>query len=128
MAKILLIEDELSIQQLYKLILTKHHLEVDTADDGEIALQKLLHGTPDYNLILLDLMLPKVDGISVLKQIKAENSPVKQIPVFLITNLGQESMISEALELGAAQYWVKSQINPVQLAQEVADFLKNSNK
>jgi len=71
-------------------------------------------------------MLPKIDGISVLKKIKEEGSPAKDIPVFLLTNLGQENLIKEAMALGASQYWIKSNIFPMDLVKEITKFLQNS--
>ncbi len=123
--KILLVEDEVLIREMYELILKKRGYEIDTADDGEQAMNKLTaEGKNDYSLILLDIMLPKMDGISVLKKVKEENSPVKNIPVFLLTNLGQENLIKEAMSLGADQYLIKSNIFPMDLANEIDNFLK----
>lgn len=123
--KILLVEDEALIRDMYEMILKKRGYEVEIAEDGQAALDKLMNGTPDYGLILLDIMLPQVDGISVLKKIKDLGSPAKDIPVFLLTNLGQENLIKEAMALGAAQYWIKSNIFPMDLAKEIDTFLKN---
>jgi len=125
---ILLIEDETLIREMYEMILKKEGYEVEIAEDGEQALIKLTQGTPNYGLILLDIMLPKVDGISVLRKIKEPNSPAKDIPVFLLTNLGKENLIKEAISLGAAQYWIKSNIFPMDLVKEITGFLqKNHN-
>jgi DNA-binding response OmpR family regulator len=121
--KILLIEDESMIREMYEMILSKKGYQVDSAEDGQQGITKLLQNPQDYNLILLDIMLPKLDGISVLKKIKQSDSPIKDIPVFLLTNLGQENLIKEAMSLGAVQYWIKSNIFPVDLVKEIDAFL-----
>jgi len=121
--KLLLVEDEILIREMYELILKKRGYQIETADDGEQALEMLNNKPQEYSLILLDIMLPKLDGISVLKKIKEPNSPIKDIPVFLLTNLGQENLIKEAMSLGADQYLIKSNIFPMDLANEIDNFL-----
>ena len=121
--KLLLVEDEILIREMYELILKKRGYQIETADDGEQALEMLNNKPQEYSLILLDIMLPKLDGISVLKKIKELNSPIKDIPVFLLTNLGQENLIKEAMSLGADQYLIKSNIFPMDLANEIDNFL-----
>lgn len=121
--KIFLVEDESSIQEMYVMILEKNGFEVEAVEDGEAAIAKLTDSGVNYDLILLDIMLPKMDGISVLKQIKADGSPAKEIPVFMLTNLGQEDLIKDATESGAAGYWIKSNIFPVDLATKIKEFL-----
>src|SRR3989338_9271631 len=121
--KLLLVEDEILIREMYELILKKRGYQLETADDGEQALEMLNNKPQEYSLILLDIMLPKLDGISVLKKIKEPNSPIKDIPVFLLTNLGQENLIKEAMSLGADQYLIKSNIFPMDLANEIDNFL-----
>src|SRR3989338_9222219 len=121
--KLLLVEDEVLIREMYELILKKRGYQIDTADDGEQALEKINLAPNEYSLILLDIMLPKIDGISVLKKLKEFNSAAKNIPVFLLTNLGQENLIKEAMSLGADQYLIKSNIFPMDLANEIDNFL-----
>lgn len=119
---LLLVEDEAMIREMYEMILTKKGFDVDYAEDGETALNKISENPSAYGLVLLDIMLPKVDGITVLKKLK-QNDSTKNIPVFLLTNLGQESLIKEAMNLGAAQYWIKSNIFPMDLVKEIEAFL-----
>jgi len=123
MTKILLVEDEEMIREMYQLALTQAGFEVDAVADGQLAVDKLTQGTPDYALVLLDVMLPGLDGISVLKEMKKAPPPVNTIPVFLLTNLGLEDLVGEAMELGAAKYMVKSNILPQQIIDEIKAFL-----
>lgn len=123
--KILLVEDEDMIREMYQMILTQNGYDVDTAADGETAVAKLTTGKPDYNLILLDIMLPQVDGISILKKMKAEGSPSKKIPVILLTNINFDDLVKEAMDLGADKYLVKSNTLPQQIIEEVNTFLKH---
>lgn len=116
--KVFLIEDDIFIRDMYAKILTQRGYEVESVTDGQEALKKL-QNRPEYDLILLDIMLPKVNGIDVLKEIKKEGPPAKQIPVYLLTNLGQESIIEEATAIGAEGYFIKSAFLPAQIADEV---------
>jgi CheY-like chemotaxis protein len=108
---------------MYLIVLEKRGYEVDTAEDGEVALQKL-QSTSLYDLVLLDIMLPKVDGISVLRKIKDPSSTRKTTPVFLLTNLGFDNIIKEAMSLGAEKYFVKANFLPKDIVHEVDSFLQ----
>lgn len=119
--KIFLVEDELLVREMYERVLVQAGYRVDSAVDGREALDKLKK-SPDYDLILLDIMLPKVSGLDVLKGIKKEDSVSRHIPVYLLTNLGQESVIKEAFSIGAEGYLIKSALLPKQVVQEVASF------
>ncbi len=120
---ILLIEDDLFIRELYQRTLTKEGYTVLTAGDGEQGIQ-LVSQHPD--LILLDLMLPKKNGIDVLKEIKADPETAI-IPVIILTNLGDQSMVNELKTLGAVGYIVKAQFTPQQIVEHVAKYLETSN-
>ena len=117
--KLLLIEDEFYIRDLYKEILEHAGFEVDLASDGKEGLErsKLIP-----NLILLDIMLPKLNGLDVLKFIKGDPTTA-QIPVLLITNLGQEDVIKEAFRLGAAGYLLKINLEADDLINLVNKYL-----
>lgn len=119
MKKILIIEDEFSILELYERVLKQAGFEVEMAEDGEIGLE-LASNKPD--LILLDIMLPKINGIEILKQLKADVT-TKEIPIVLITNLGQENVIRRAFELGAQGYLLKVRISPYELIEQVNTYL-----
>ncbi|MCD6500860.1 response regulator [bacterium] len=105
MKKILFVEDESALQKTFGDILKKEGYEVVSALDGEVGLKLAKEQKPD--LILLDLILPKMDGIGVLRKLK-EDPETKDIPVIILTNVGRMEEISRALELGAKTYLVKA--------------------
>lgn len=117
--KILLIEDDLFINDLYKRSIEKAGFEVSSAIDGAEGLEKAKEGV---DLILLDIMLPKLNGLEVLKRLKA-NPNLKNIPVVLLTNLGQASVIHKAFQLGAVGYLMKMRVLPHSVVDEVNKFL-----
>lgn len=123
MKRILLIEDDFFISDLYKRILTGAGFEVAAAYDGGQGLQ-MARLAPD--LILLDIMLPGLNGLQLLKKIKSEKS-IQNIPVVLITNLGQSSIIKAAFDLGAQGYLLKVRLKPLDLIEQVNIFLSNPN-
>ena len=118
--KILIVEDDLFIRELYERQLSLEGFEVVTAEDGEIGLNRIYESQP--NLLLLDIMLPKVSGLDLLRTIKAKDE-TKDIPVILLTNLGQDSVIKEGFNLGADGYLIKSAYTPDQIIEEVKKFL-----
>ena len=118
--KILIVEDDLFIRELYERQLSLEGFEVVTAEDGEVGLSRINAAIPD--LLLLDIMLPKVSGLDLLRTIKAKDE-TKDIPVILLTNLGQDSVIKEGFNLGADGYLIKSAYTPDQIIEEVKKFL-----
>lgn len=117
--KILIVEDDLFIRELYERTLTQAGYAVVTAADGQEGL-KLAKDKPD--LVLLDIMLPKVHGIDVLKKLK-EDQTTKNIPIVMLTNLGQENIMNEAFKIGAAGYLVKMRFEPQEIVNYVQEFL-----
>jgi len=118
--KILIIEDDQDVRELYAEVLRDEGFGVEEAVDGQSGLAKALEG--GYDLILLDIMLPKFDGLEVLKTIKKKEE-LKNIPIILLTNLGREAIIKEGFELGADGYLIKSEHTPEEIVQEVKRFL-----
>lgn len=112
---ILIIEDELYLRDMYSYVLKKDYAII-TAIDGEEALVKAKE-KPD--LILLDIMMPKMNGLDVLKILKSQEE-TKSIPVVLITNLAEKTIIQQGFQLGAQGYILKVRFNP----DEVATFIK----
>lgn len=121
--RILLVEDEFFIRDLYERYLTKNGYEVISAIDGQDGLDKALSNPVD--LILLDIMMPKMTGIEVLGKIKEDTSIAKDTPVYLLTNQVQESIIKEAFKLGAEGYLIKAQLLPKQIVEEIENIFKN---
>lgn len=121
--KILIVEDDFFVRDLYDRELSREGFEIETAVDGSEGLVKAVEGA--YDLILLDIMLPKMNGLDVLKTLK-EKEETKDIPVVLLTNLGQDSVIIEGFALGAVGYLIKAAYTPSQIIEEVKKFLKKS--
>ncbi|MBI4091391.1 response regulator [candidate division WWE3 bacterium] len=126
MKKILLIEDEIFIRELYEKVLQGAGYEVVGVPDGQEGLNKAR--AEKYDLILLDIMLPKMTGIDVLKEIKKDPSEeLKNTPIYLLTNLGQESIIKEAFKMGANGYLLKAKYLPNQIVNELDAFFKTNS-
>lgn len=121
---VLLIEDDVFISDLYKRILLQSGINVLTALNGADGIN-LAQQKPD--LILLDIMMPKMHGIDVLKSLKAD--PVtKDIPIILLTNLGNERIIKQAFDMGVQGYFLKLKISPYDLVEQVKEFINNPDK
>lgn len=118
--KVLLIEDETFIADLYARQLTKAGFEVKTAHDGAVGL-KLLEGE-SFDLLLLDIMLPGMNGLELLKQWRTKHAN-SSMPVLLLTNLGQDEVIKEGFALGAQGYLIKAGYTPEQVVNEVNNAL-----
>lgn len=118
--KILIIEDDQEVRELYAEVLRDEGFVLDEAVDGQVGLTKVLEGK--YDLLLLDIMLPKFDGLEILKTIRKKEE-LKDLPVILLTNLGREPIIKEGFELGASGYLIKSEHTPGEIVNEVKKFL-----
>src|SRR3989304_4185462 len=118
--KILLIEDDVFVRDIYTRELSRGDFDVVTAEDGQEGEEKTKSGK--FDLILLDIMLPKKTGIDVLKDIRGPGNPNKDTAVYLLTNLGQGSIIKQAIEVGAQGYLLKARVLPSQVFQSVNDF------
>ena|SRR3990167_11381664 len=118
--KILLVEDEVFIRDLYVRQLTKASFQVKTASDGQTAINLLKSEV--FDLLLLDIMLPGMNGLQVLREFKTQNPNSKMITI-LLTNLGQEAVIKEGFELGAQAYLIKASYTPDQVVNEVKNAL-----
>lgn len=114
--KILLIEDNREISLLYTESLEKAGYDVSPASTGEQGLELAQNG--QFDLILLDIMLPQKSGLDVLKELKS-SAQTSKMPVYMLTVLGQESVIKEAFELGAEGYFMKSSYAPKDVVREV---------
>lgn len=120
--KILVVEDDQYIRELYIDILLDEGYDVEHAVDGEEGYQKMHAG--GYDLVLLDIMLPKMDGIKILEKLKNETPPVTPNgAVMVLSNLGQETIIANAISLGARGYLIKSDHTPDQVIFKVKEYL-----
>ncbi|PIR72939.1 MAG: response regulator [Candidatus Nealsonbacteria bacterium CG10_big_fil_rev_8_21_14_0_10_36_23] len=116
MKKILFIEDEETLQKTLGEVLKQEGYEIIPALDGEAGLNLLKSEKPD--LILLDLVMPKMDGFEVLKRLKADEE-TKDIPVIVLTNLEGIGDVGKAIELGATTYLVKAQYSLEEVVEKV---------
>ena len=120
--KILLIEDDVFVSDIYSRELKKAGYEVMVAGDGLEGIEQTK--SDQFDLILLDIMMPKKTGIDVLKEIRTPTAKAKDTPVYLLTNLGQGSIIKQAIEIGAQGYLLKARVLPSQVLQAVNDFFE----
>jgi CheY-like chemotaxis protein len=118
---ILLVEDDRFLRKAAEATLRRHGFAVSTAVDGEDALQQVQRQIPD--LILLDLIMPKIQGFEVLRLLK-QDPDTQQIPVIVLSNLGQENDVHQALECGAVAYFIKSNLSLQALVSHVQENLK----
>ena len=118
--KILLVEDEPMLSNLLKQRLEKEGIQVTAAHDGEEAVKLLKQDKPD--LILLDIILPKMSGFEVLEEMKGDPT-VQSAPVVVVSNLGQDSDVEKAQKFGAVGYFVKAQMSIEDLVSKVKEFL-----
>jgi len=120
MAQILFVEDDQNIFETYKTELELEGYKIIHAADGVEALEKLESLTPD--LVLLDLSLPKKDGLQVLTEMKS-NEKIKNIPVVILTNFSTDQNIHRAFELGAVSFVAKYSFTPAETAAKVKAIL-----
>ena len=120
MAKILIVEDDPLMSRMYKKIFSFEKFDVDVARDGEEGLAKVKSGEP--TLILLDIMMPKMNGLEVLKRLKTDEA-TKKIPVVILTNLAGKDDAETALKLGAVRYIVKSEHDPESVTKIIKQIL-----
>lgn len=119
--KVLVIEDDEIISSMYKTKLEQDGYTVLTADNGGDGLEMAKNNKVD--IILLDIIMPQLDGFTVLDELKA-HANTKKTPVIMLTNLSTEEDRKKGEEKGAAGYWVKAQLTPSQVSQQINEFLK----
>lgn len=120
MAKILIVEDDPLMSRMYQKIFTFEGYDVETAADGEEGLLKVKSVKP--TLVLLDIMMPKLNGLEVLDRLKSDPE-TKGIPVVMLTNLAGQQDAEKALAKGAVKYIIKSEYDPKQVANMVKEIL-----
>lgn len=122
---ILLVEDDNLMIRLYQEKFSQDGFEVDVALNGEEGLAKLKEKKPI--LVLLDVMMPKMDGFEMLKRIKADPE-TKSVPVILLTNLSGEEDAKKGLELGAVAYLIKSDYTPDEIVAKVKEIMAGHSR
>ena len=120
MAKIILVEDDPAISEMYQLKFKEAGFNIIVAHDGESGLELSRQELPD--VILLDVMMPKMDGFAVLTELK-KDPKTQAIPVLLLTNLGQKADREKGEQLGAVDYVVKASLTPGQVVDKIKKYL-----
>ncbi|MDD3607254.1 MAG: response regulator [Candidatus Moranbacteria bacterium] len=114
--KILVVEDDIFISEMYNVKLSSSGFDVDMAEDGEEALKKI--ASDDYDVILLDIIMPKINGWDVLEKIK-DDKKKKGYKIIMLTNVDDQEDIRKAIENGADDYLIKSLFTPGEVVQKI---------
>ncbi|EKE19543.1 MAG: hypothetical protein ACD_8C00143G0015 [uncultured bacterium] len=118
--KIMIVEDDVFIRDIYQVKFSREGFDVIVAEDGIKALEILKSVVPD--IIMLDIIMPYMNGIEVLKKIKAIEA-LKDVPVIMLTNISEKEKVDEGLELGIADYLIKSHFTPSEVLAKVNSLL-----
>ena len=121
MKSILLIDNDPFLIDIYASQLKKTGYKIELASDGEIALSKIKELKPD--LLVLDIILPKVDGWEFLKTIR-QDTRLKQLKVVILSNLGQKEEVEKGFDFGAVRYFIKAEYTPKEVVEEIKKILK----
>jgi len=121
--KILIVEDDQFLLEMYSAKLKNAGFVIEIAQDGEQALSKLEEFKPD--LVLLDIVIPKLDGFEVLRKIR-ENPTTKNTKVIALTNLGQQSEVERGMSLGADDYFIKAHFTPSEIVYRINKFFEEN--
>ena len=119
--KVLIVEDDAVLRKALKEFLSEDGFQVFTASDGEEGVEMTLREDPD--IVLLDIILPKKDGYTVIKEIR-DNQATKSVPIVLLTNLGSLNDVEKALSLGATTYLVKSDYKLEEISAKIRNILE----
>lgn len=119
--KILLVEDDQFLIDIYTTKLKEAGFEVEVAQDGEEVLAKIKEQKPD--LMLLDIVLPQLNGWEIMEKLKQDQG-LKGLKVIILSNLGQKGEVEKGLKMGAVRYLIKAQHTPKQVVEEIKEVLK----
>ena len=120
--RVLFVEDDEAIAQMYKLKLELDGYRVDVASDGEVALQMARSSPPD--IIFLDIRLPKLDGLDVLEALRADPK-TRRVPVVILSSHSEKELVERGAKLGALDHLIKSKTTPARLADGVEGWLRD---
>lgn len=124
MKKILLVEDDPFLIDIYTTKFKEEGFSVAFANDGEEGLRRLLGENEEkFDLLILDIVLPHVDGWEILKEIKA-NEKLKNLKIVILSNLGQKGEVEKGIKLGATKYLIKAHYTPSGVIKEIKKILK----
>jgi DNA-binding response OmpR family regulator len=125
MKKILLVEDEPFLTDIYTTKLERTGFEVQLVTEGDKVLGVLKEFKPD--LLVLDIILPNLDGWEVLRKIRKEKG-FEELPVIILSNLGQKQEVMKGLDLGATKYLIKAHYTPSELVEEIKKILEENEQ
>lgn len=125
--RVLLVEDDSDISEMYRIRITASGFDVETAANGQIGIEKMKKYLPD--LVLLDIVMPKKDGFDLLEEVRqaSEKEKIKKIPIIVLSNLASPIDIMEGKRLGAQDWWIKAFNTPSQISQKVIDFFNKKD-
>ncbi|MEK7653081.1 MAG: response regulator [Patescibacteria group bacterium] len=118
---VLIVEDDVFLADLYRTKFEMEGFKVLVANDGEKGLELVKKSRPD--VVLLDLILPKMSGFEVLAKIKNEG-PLQNLPVILLTNLSQKADVEKGLKMGANDYLIKAHFMPSEVVSKIKKLIK----
>lgn len=124
--RILLVEDDSFISGMYRTKLSALGYEVELAEEGDVAWERL-QADPIPDLVLLDIVLPKKDGFEILEGLRKEER-TKNLPVILLTNLGQKPDIERGIKLGADDYIIKAHYTPTEVMDKIKKVIDSGTK
>jgi len=119
--KVLIVEDDKMISSMYETKLKQEGFLVLTADNGHLGLEIAMKEKPD--IILLDIILPQMDGFTVLQELRY-NKSMKSTPIIMLTNLGTDEDKEKGEKFGATDYLVKANLTPAQVSEIIKKYLK----
>jgi len=119
--RVLFVEDDPTVAQMYRLKLELDGYQVIMAKDGEEGLRLANEVVPD--IVFLDIRLPKVDGFAVLEGLRGCDR-TRNVPVVILSNYGEQELVDKGLKLGALEYLIKSQTTPANLSRGVENWLR----
>ena len=125
-ALILLVEDDSFISGMYHAKLSNIGYTVEVVENGEAALERL-QKAPVPDVLLLDIVLPKKDGFEVLEEVRADKR-LKQLPVLMLTNLGQKPDVERGIKLGADDYIIKAHYTPSEVVEKIEKILNRAGQ
>jgi len=125
MKTILLIEDDPFLRDIYTTKLKEAGFSVEMAIDGEQGLRKLAE--KKFDLLVLDIVLPQIDGWEILEKIKNEKLKIKNdFKIIVLSNLGQKEEVEKAFNMGATKYLIKAHYTPSEVVEEIKELLTNN--
>ena len=119
--KILVVDDDPFILDMYVIKFREQGFQIDTATDGKMAIERIDAGKPD--MVLLDVVMPKMDGFDVIKKIQ-ENKIPRTFKILFLTNFGQKEDVERGMQLGADGYIIKAHFTPSEVVAKVKEILK----